>query len=150
MKNNIPNKIKVRLRTMIPILLTNIDELFPKKVVADRARAILQLIFFSRQRMKENSKYAGGISRESGYCPVQARHLKKIAVDYVPIIRELKRHEIIQVRRNESTGKESYIINTSTKLYRINPKLTHCETTDKSYRWDYTSRCNSSCQQSLS
>ena len=120
-----PNNTKPKkaINAMVPVRLLDIDKLFPNKVTADRVRAILQLLFFTRLRMRQNPNFAGGIARETGYCPVRAITLKTIAGNgYRKIIDRMIELEIIQIRENEDTGREAYMPHKLSKLYRIHPK----------------------------
>jgi hypothetical protein len=123
MKKTNTNKPKKTIYAMVPVRLPEIDTLFPNKTMADRVRAIFQLLFFIRLRMRNNYNYAGGVSRETGYCPVKAEILKTIAGNgYRTIIKRMVELEMIQVKINEETGNEAYLPHKWSKLYRVHPK----------------------------
>lgn len=121
---------------MIPIGLPNIDKLFPVHTEADRVRAVFQLLFYVRLRMKENPDYAAAISRESGYTPIQATKIKAIAGKKYrsKIISPMIEYGFIQIRKNEETGKEAFVPNKFTLLYRTTPKLKIKDFAGRSYR----------------
>jgi hypothetical protein len=139
MREKNTNKLKKRLRAMVPCTLPDLEKLFPKQVTRDRVYAVLQLLFFVRQRMLENEHYAPGIDRQSGYCPVNAKDtIKAIAGNgYRSIINKMVEYEIIQIKRNEETGVESFVRKKWTKLYRIHPKLRLKGPNGKRYRHEY-------------
>jgi hypothetical protein len=135
MKKTNTTKIKKSIYAMVPVRLPDIDMLFPVKITADRVRAILQLLFFVRLRMRTNPDFAGGVDRESGYCPVKAKVLKAIAGNgYRKIIDRMMELDMIQIKINAETGKEAYVPNTWTKLYRIHPKQKLKTFNGRSYR----------------
>lgn len=124
MKTQVTDEAKTQIRSMIPYHTPDLDALFLNKAKADRARAVLQLLFFIRQRMKENKNFAPGVDRASRYCTVQAETLKKIAgKDYRKIIVRMIEADILEIKKNEETGKEKFFPKKLTKLYRIHPKL---------------------------
>lgn len=139
MKKQHTTKLKKRIRTMIPYHLTDLDLLFLSKVTADRVRAILQLLFFVRQRMKDNPNYAPGIDRTSRYCPVEADTILKVIAGngYRKIINRMLELRIIEIKRNEESGRESFAPNKWTKLYRIHPRLWNKSPEGKSYRREF-------------
>lgn len=132
-----PNNTKPKksLSAMVPVGLPNIDKLFPDKVTADRVRVILQLLFFVRMRMRRNLNFAGGVDRETGYCPISARVLKTVAGNgYRKIIDRMIELKIIQIRENIDTGHEVYMPYQWSKLYRIHPKQKLKTFNGRSYR----------------
>jgi phosphatidylserine decarboxylase len=135
MKKTNNTKLKKAIYAMVPVRLPDIDSLFPDKVIADRVRAILQLLFFVRLRMRSNPNFAGGVDRETGYCPVKAKVLKAIAGNnYRKIVDRMLEMDMIQIKINDETGKEAYVPNTWTKLYRIHPKQKLKTFNGRSYR----------------
>lgn len=135
MKKTNDNKPKRALQVMIPVRMPDIDKMFPKKRNADRVRAILQMLFFIRLRMKDNPDYAGAIDRASGYCPVKSKSFKSVAGNgYRKLIARMLSEGIIQVNTDEQTNREKYTPRKWTKLYRINPKLRLNDYRGRSYR----------------
>lgn len=139
MKKEHKNKLKKRLRATVPALLPDLTTLYPKPVTRDRVYAVLQLLFFVRQRMLENEHYAPGIDRKSGYCPIDAeKTIKQIAgPNYRSIIDSMLELGIIEIRKNEETGKELFMPKKWTKLYRIHPKLRLKGPNGKRYRQEF-------------
>jgi len=139
MKKEHTTQLKKRLRAMVPATLPDLNKLFPKHVTRDRVYAVLQLLFFVRQRILENVHYAPGIDRRSGYCPIDAdKTIKQIAGgSYRGIINKMLELGIIEIKQNEQTGKELFLPKKWTKLYRIHPKLRIAGTNGKRYRYEY-------------
>lgn len=124
---------------MVPCTLPDLEKLFPKHVTRDRVYAVLQLLFFVRQRMLENEHYAPGIDRRSGYCPIDAeKTIKQIAgPNYRSVIDRMLELGIIEIKKNEETGKELFLPKKWTKLYRIHPKLRIKGPNGKRYRQEF-------------
>src|ERR1700739_3242996 len=135
MKTTTTIKHKAAMQAMIPARLPDITVLFPKRVIADRVRAILQHIFHVRLHMKQNESFAGAIERTTGYVPISAETLRAIAGKYYrAIITQMIEHGIIEVKRSELTGREAYFPHKYTKLYRIVTKWKEPLPNGRSYR----------------
>lgn len=129
------NGTKDKLKCMVPISAPNLDELFKNKREADKARAVLQHLFFIGLRMKKDNGFAPGIDRVSRYLPVSASNLKQIVRNYSQIINQLIHHGIIEYRVNEE-GNKSYMPGKYTMLYRISHRVLK-STTARKYRMEY-------------
>lgn len=102
---------------MIPIDAPPLDSIFPTLRETDKARAFLQHLFFIRCKLKTNRKFAPGLSREEGWCPISSTKMQRMLRDYKPIVQKLLDHKIIEVKLNKK-GTPSYQENKWTKLYR--------------------------------
>lgn len=117
--------LKPFITAMVPLFCIDLDKLFPKKIQADRARAILQYMFVQYHiYMVNNPKYAAYLDRGERYCFLEARKLQRIGKSsYKQIIATLVANNIIQVNAHPTTGAEHYRPGRA-KEYRIHPQLT--------------------------
>ena len=121
---------------MVPLNVEDLNEIFDNNHRnADKARVILQYLFFMKMRMKKDKNFASGIKRTSRYVPVNSRSLKKMVRNYSEIIRTLLEHNIIEYKLNDRGGK-SYMPTKCTMLYRIKNPVTDPKTNRK-YRVEY-------------
>jgi len=128
-------KPKKSLNVMIPVSYENLDLLFPEKVIADRVRAILQLIFFTRLQMKQNDSFMAGITYSTGYCGLLSDTIQTIAGNYYrKIINQMVEFGLIQVKKNDDTGAESFFPGKWSKTYRIHPQYRNKSISKKKYR----------------
>jgi hypothetical protein len=126
---------KDKLKCMVPINAPELDNLFKNKREADKARAILQHMFFILMRMKRNENFAPGVDRSTRYVPVSASNLKQIVRNYSSVIQQLIDHNIIEYKVNED-GNKSYLPGKYTMLYRITKDVL-ISTTKQKYRVEY-------------
>ena len=117
--------LKPFITAMVPLFCVDLDQLFPKKIQADRARAILQYMFVQYHiYMVNNPKYAPYLDRNERYCFLESKKLQLIGKgSYKQIIATLVVNNIIQINAHPTTGTEHYRPG-RTKEYRIHPQLT--------------------------
>lgn len=121
---------------MVPLNVEDLNEIFDNHHRnADKARVILQYLFFMKMRMKKDKNFAPGIKRSTGYVPVNSRTLRKLVRNYSEIIRKLLEHDIIEYKLNDRGGK-SYMPTECTMLYRIKNPVTD-PITKRKYRVEY-------------
>jgi hypothetical protein len=119
---------KTVFKVMIPKNAPDLNEAFGSLRKADEARLILQHLFKIRLMLKQHKKLAPGISRESGWCPVKSKSLKLMLGDgYKKTIDKLIELGIIEVQKNEITGRKNYAPKFFSLKYRVllgpgNPK----------------------------
>lgn len=118
--------LKPYITAMIPLYCVDLDQLFPQKIQADRARAMLQLMFVQYHiYMVNNPKYAPYLDRKERYCFLEANKLQLIGKGtYKQVLSTLISNNIIQVNAHPTTGTEHYRPGRA-KEYRIHPWLTH-------------------------
>jgi len=117
--------LKPFITALIPLFCIDLDQLFPKKIQADRARAILQYMFVQYHiYMVNNPKYAAYLDRSERYCFLESTKLQRIGKSsYKQIIATLVTNNIIQINAHPTTGTEHYRPGRA-KEYRIHPQLT--------------------------
>lgn len=121
---------------MVPLNVEDLNTIFDNNHRnADKARVILQYLFFVHLRMKKDKNFAPGIKRSSRYVPVNSRSLKKMVRNYSEIIKKLLEHKIIEFNLNDRGGK-SYMPTVCTMLYRIKNPVTNPKTKRK-YRVEF-------------
>jgi len=112
---------KTILKAMIPLGCPPLESLYPKPIDQDKARAILQHLFYIRLGLKNDSDFAPQLDRSLGWCPVSSASLQKITRDYRKILLVLMQHGVVEEHLN-TQGNASYHVGKYTKLYRTNCK----------------------------
>lgn len=118
--------LKPYITAMVPRFCPDLDELFPKQIQADRARAILQYMFKEYHiNMLGSPEYAPYLDRNERYCFLVSSRLQEIGrKSYKSILQTLIANKVIQVNSHPTTGVEPYRPGRA-KEYRIHPELTH-------------------------
>lgn len=109
---------KKEFKSMIPIETPDLDQLFGSKRQADKARVILQLMFYTRLRMKSNRNFAPAIDRATGWVPISSETARKMIRDYDDIVDILVSYHIIEFKKNKKGGK-SFLPGEFSALYRV-------------------------------
>jgi hypothetical protein len=108
---------KIILKAMIPLGCPPLEIIFPKPIDQDKARAILQHLFYVRLGLRTDSGFAPQLDRSMGWCPVSSASLQKITRDYRKILVVLMQHGVVEEHLNKQ-GKATYHAGKFTKLYR--------------------------------
>lgn len=109
---------KERLQAMIPVHTPDLESLYGSKRDADKARVLLQHLFYVYRAMKQNSSFAPGLNRDDRWCPINSKNLKAMVWDHQRIRDVLIENEVIEYKKSENGG-ASYYPGLYSMLYRV-------------------------------